>query len=112
MRSAKDPGAGTADIGRSLHAAPREGIARSCRPGVVGGSCWALCERTLPMTKQPTVLVTGGAGYVGSHACKALHRAGFTPVTLDNLATGHRSAVKWGPLEVGDIRDEDLVADV
>ena len=64
------------------------------------------------MTKQPTVLVTGGAGYVGSHACKALHRAGFIPVTLDSLATGHRQAVKWGPLETGDIRDEDFVADV
>ena len=64
------------------------------------------------MTKQPTVLVTGGAGYVGSHVCKALHRAGIVPVTLDNLSTGHRQAVKWGPLEVGDVRNESLVADV
>lgn len=64
------------------------------------------------MTKQPTVLVTGGAGYVGSHVCKALHRAGLVPVTLDNLSTGHRQAVKWGPLEVGDVRSESLVADV
>jgi UDP-arabinose 4-epimerase len=54
---------------------------------------------------KPTVLVTGGAGYVGSHVCKALDRAGLTPVTFDNLATGHRWAVKWGPLEEGDIRD-------
>ena len=61
------------------------------------------------MTKQPTVLVTGGAGYVGSHACKALHRAGILPVTLDNLSTGHQQAVKWGPLEVGDVRNESLV---
>ena len=64
------------------------------------------------MTKQPTVLVTGGAGYVGSHVCKALHRAGMVPVTLDNLSTGHQQAVKWGPLEVGDVRNESFVADV
>jgi UDP-glucose-4-epimerase GalE len=64
------------------------------------------------MNKQPTVLVTGGAGYVGSHVCKALHRAGLTPVTLDNLSTGHQQAVKWGPLEVGDVRDGDFVTDV
>lgn len=56
-----------------------------------------------------TVLVTGGAGYVGSHACKALARAGYVPVTLDNLVNGHRRAVRWGPLEVGDIADMALV---
>jgi UDP-arabinose 4-epimerase len=55
------------------------------------------------------VLVTGGAGYVGSHACKALSRAGFLPVAFDNLATGHRWAVKWGPLEIGDVRDAGLL---
>ena len=42
------------------------------------------------------VLVTGGAGYIGSHACKALHAAGFIPVTFDNLVTGWRDAVKFG----------------
>lgn len=52
-----------------------------------------------------TVLVTGGAGYVGSHACKALSRAGFLPVTYDNLSIGNRWAVRWGPLELGDILD-------
>ncbi|MCX8102709.1 MAG: UDP-glucose 4-epimerase GalE [Geminicoccaceae bacterium] len=52
-----------------------------------------------------TVLVTGGAGYVGSHACKALAEAGFTPVAYDNLSTGNRWAVRWGPLEAGDILD-------
>jgi UDP-glucose-4-epimerase GalE len=51
-----------------------------------------------------TILVTGGAGFVGSHACKALARAGHTPVTFDNLERGHRGAVKWGPFEQGDIR--------
>ena len=54
------------------------------------------------MDKQK-VLVTGGAGYIGSHACKALQQAGFIPVTFDNLVTGWRDAVKFGPLEVGDL---------
>ena len=52
-----------------------------------------------------TVLVTGGAGYIGSHACKALARAGYLPVAYDNLTYGHASAAKWGPLERGDILD-------
>jgi UDP-arabinose 4-epimerase len=51
------------------------------------------------------VLVTGGAGYIGSHACKALARAGFLPIVYDSLVYGHASAVKWGPLERGDIAD-------
>lgn len=55
------------------------------------------------------VLVTGGAGYVGSHACRILAASGYQPVTLDNLSTGHRWAVKWGPLEVGDIADRTFV---
>jgi len=49
------------------------------------------------------ILVTGGAGYIGSHACKALKAAGFTPITLDNMVYGHDWAVKWGPLVRGDI---------
>lgn len=52
-----------------------------------------------------TVLVTGGAGYVGSHTCLALAQAGFRPVVFDDLSNGHREHVQWGPLEVGDIRD-------
>lgn len=52
-----------------------------------------------------TVLVTGGAGYIGSHACKALSRAGYEPVVYDNLSRGHRSAVRWGLLEEGDLLD-------
>ncbi|MFY7852671.1 MAG: NAD-dependent epimerase/dehydratase family protein, partial [Brevundimonas sp.] len=43
------------------------------------------------------ILVTGGAGYVGSHACLALAEAGFTPVVFDNLSNGHRAFVQWGP---------------
>ena len=51
------------------------------------------------------VLVTGGAGYIGSHACKALKAAGYLPVTYDNLCTGWEDAVKFGPFEQGDLLD-------
>jgi UDP-glucose-4-epimerase GalE len=51
------------------------------------------------------ILVTGGAGYIGSHTCKALAAKGFEPVVYDNLSRGNRWAVKWGPLEEGDIAD-------
>ncbi len=51
------------------------------------------------------VFVTGGAGYVGSHTAKALAAAGYLPVTVDNLGHGHREAVRWGPLEIGDLLD-------
>ena len=57
------------------------------------------------MDSRQTILVTGGAGYIGSHACKALAQAGYTPIAYDNLVYGHRGAVRWGPLEVGDIAD-------
>ena len=59
-----------------------------------------------------TILVTGGAGYVGSHACKALARAGFLPVTYDNMVHGHERAVRWGPLERGDLLDGDHLSAV
>jgi len=52
------------------------------------------------------ILVTGGAGYIGSHTCKALRRAGFDPITYDNLGRGNPEAVKWGPLEVGELADK------
>ncbi len=51
------------------------------------------------------VLVTGGAGYIGAHACKALARSGFLPVAFDNLSTGWAEAVRWGPLVRGDLMD-------
>jgi UDP-glucose 4-epimerase len=54
---------------------------------------------------QPTVLVTGGAGYIGSHTCLRLAEAGYTPVVYDNLSNGWRKFVQWGPFEPGDIRD-------
>lgn len=56
-----------------------------------------------------TVLVTGGAGYVGSHACKALAASGHEPVVFDNLSTGWRDAVRWGPLIEGDLKDRAAV---
>jgi UDP-glucose-4-epimerase GalE len=57
------------------------------------------------------VLVTGGAGYIGSHAAKALAQSGYEPVVLDNLARGHREAVRWGPLIEGDLADRALLRD-
>jgi UDP-arabinose 4-epimerase len=52
------------------------------------------------------ILVTGGAGYIGSHACKALAQRGYRPIAFDNLKRGSRSAVKWGPLVVGDVMNK------
>jgi UDP-glucose-4-epimerase GalE len=57
------------------------------------------------MNIKDPILVTGGAGYIGAHACKALAGAGYTPVVYDNLVYGHPQSVKWGPLEEGDIGD-------
>jgi UDP-arabinose 4-epimerase len=59
-----------------------------------------------------SILVTGGAGYIGSHTCKALSGAGYQPIVLDNLSRGHADAVKWGPLVVGDIADAALVPEI
>ena len=55
------------------------------------------------------VLVTGGGGYIGSHACKALVAAGHEPVTFDNFETGWQDAVQFGPHIVGDLRDRQAV---
>lgn len=52
------------------------------------------------------ILVVGGAGYIGSHVCKALRLAGYIPVTLDNLSSGHRWAVQFGPIELRDVEDD------
>jgi UDP-arabinose 4-epimerase len=61
------------------------------------------------MSAQPVVIVTGGAGYVGSHAAQALAAAGFLPVTLDNLDRGHRALVRFGPLVELELADEAAV---
>jgi UDP-glucose 4-epimerase len=59
-----------------------------------------------------TVLVVGGAGYIGSHTCLDLANKGFKPVVFDNFSNGHREFVKWGPAEEGDIRDRAKLDDV
>jgi len=58
------------------------------------------------------ILITGGAGYIGSHTCKLLKNNGIIPVTIDNLVYGHKSFVKWGPFYEGDIANADLVTDI
>ncbi|MER9330819.1 UDP-glucose 4-epimerase GalE [Mesorhizobium sp. M0488] len=57
-----------------------------------------------------TVLVTGGAGYIGSHCCKAFAESGWSVITYDNLSRGWRDAVKWGPIVEGDISDPAAVS--
>ncbi|PCI57301.1 MAG: UDP-glucose 4-epimerase GalE [Alphaproteobacteria bacterium] len=56
---------------------------------------------------KKVILVTGGAGYIGSHVCKALKNSGFIPLTYDNLSSGNIGAVQWGAFEQGDIRDQE-----
>jgi len=58
---------------------------------------------------KQNVLVTGGAGYVGSHACKRLFEEGYQPVIYDNLSTGHDWAVRWGPLVLGDLLERGVL---
>ena len=58
------------------------------------------------------MIVTGGAGYIGSHVCKALHAAGYRPITVDNLSTGWSDAVKFGPFEQVDLLDQGKLAQV
>jgi len=58
------------------------------------------------------ILVTGGAGYIGSHTAKVLARAGYEPVVLDNFVTGHRSAARWGQVVEGDLQDAGLITKV
>jgi UDP-arabinose 4-epimerase len=59
-----------------------------------------------------SIVVTGGAGFIGSHTCKALSKQGFLPVVYDNLSTGHPDAVRWGPLHHGDVGDTRRLAEV
>src|SRR5260221_11542550 len=67
-------------------------------------------RRPSEVARMSRILVVGGAGYVGSHTCKALANAGHETVVFDNLSQGHRDAVKWSPLVVGDILDRVALA--
>jgi UDP-arabinose 4-epimerase len=62
------------------------------------------------VSAKPAILVTGGAGYIGSHCCKALADAGYQPICFDNLSTGHADFVQWGPLISGDVHDSASIA--
>ena len=64
------------------------------------------------MSDEKNILVVGGGGYIGSHACLDLAAKGFRPVVYDNFSNGHREFVRWGPLEEGDIRDRTRLDEV
>lgn len=68
-------------------------------------------QRQLIMSPS-TVLVTGGAGYIGAQTCKALASSGYMPVVYDNLVNGHKDAVRWGPFEHGDVLDRSRLDEV
>src|SRR6266567_2431687 len=79
-----------------------------------GGEAYSMEKPTLVVraSSRMPVVVTGGAGYIGSHTAKALAYSGFEPVVLDNLSLGHGGAVKWGPLVKGDLVDAALIREV
>jgi UDP-arabinose 4-epimerase len=64
------------------------------------------------MSLKGSILITGGAGYIGSHCSKAVAEAGFLPIVYDNLSTGHEDFVQWGPLIVADVLDSSKVASI
>ncbi len=63
-------------------------------------------------TDRKTIIVTGGAGYIGSHACKALAQAGYSPLVIDNLSSGRADFAKWGELAVGELEDTEFLRKV
>jgi UDP-glucose-4-epimerase GalE len=83
--------------------------------GIFAYGCVEVSRITAGLTrgkaKLLNILVTGGAGYIGSHVCKALSKRGFFPVVYDSLIRGHRSLVKWGDLVCADIRDRRALQD-
>jgi UDP-arabinose 4-epimerase len=64
------------------------------------------------MPHKGSILITGGAGYIGSHCSKAVAEAGFLPICYDNLSTGHASFVQWGPLIIGDVQDNAKITSI
>jgi UDP-arabinose 4-epimerase len=64
------------------------------------------------MSNRGSILITGGAGYIGSHCSKAVAEAGFLPICYDNLSTGHADFVQWGPLIIGDVLDSAKIASI
>ncbi|KPK33338.1 MAG: hypothetical protein AMS24_01375 [Chlamydiae bacterium SM23_39] len=62
--------------------------------------------------KKKHILVTGGAGYIGSQTCKMLKKKEFLPICLDNLSTGNKNSVKWGPLIIGDLTKKETLEKV
>src|SRR4051794_7850261 len=74
------------------------------------GSGEAVSTRASREGARPAVLVAGGAGYIGSHTAKALYRAGFQPVILDNLSTGNRSNVRYGSFYQSCVEDGESVS--
>jgi UDP-arabinose 4-epimerase len=73
--------------------------------------CLCVCIQVHLFAENQIVLVTGGAGYIGSHTCHVLDKAGFSPVTYDSLINGDIEAVKWGPLIIGDLHDTEKLDD-
>ena len=71
--------------------------------------CGLQCDIEMNNAATKNVLVTGGAGYIGSHTCKVLAQRGYLPIAFDNLSSGHAWAAKWGPLERADILDRDAL---
>jgi UDP-glucose 4-epimerase len=65
--------------------------------------------KSIATDSAPSILVTGGAGYIGSNCCHLLAQRGYFPVTVDNLTSGNRDFVKWGPLVIADVRNKTII---
>lgn len=91
----------------------RSGVEQVATIAVIGNQLEHLDSPNLHETKmnktENAILVVGGAGYIGSHVCKAIAAKGMNPVSFDNLSGGHRELVRWGPLIVGDLADSDAL---